>query len=87
MTAACRGPRCWLRQKQRSCDVCIASLGMGNWRRWGLERTAAGKVGVSRSICLPHLRIFLSMISSWAGVGGINWLVYVSRGIRALRST
>ena len=36
--------------------------------------------GVSRRICHPHLRIFLSMTSSWAGVGGKNWLVYVSRG-------
>ena len=65
----------------------MASLGIGSCRRCGLERTAAGKVGVRRRICRPHLRIFLSMISSWDGVGGMNWLVYVSRGMRALRKT
>ena len=29
VVSAWRGPRIWLRQKQRSCDVWIASLGMG----------------------------------------------------------
>ena len=87
MTAARRGPRFWLRQKQRSWDVWMASLCMGSWRRCRLERTAAGKVGVRRRICRPHLRIFLSMDSSWRGVGGTNWLVYVSRGMSALCRT
>ena len=31
---AWRGPRIWLRQKQRSCDVWIASLGMGMLIIW-----------------------------------------------------
>ena len=75
VTASCRGPRCWL--CQRSCEVCIASLGVRSWRRWGLDRTAAGNVGVSRRICLPHLSIFLSMISSWAGVRDESATQYV----------
>jgi hypothetical protein len=37
----------------------MASLGIGSCRRCGLERTAAGKVGVRRRICRPHLRIEL----------------------------
>ena len=55
--------------------------------RCRLDRTAAGKVGVRRRICRPHLRIFLSMDSSWRGIGGTNWLVYVSRGMSALCRT
>ena len=72
---ACRGPRIWLRQKHRSWDVWIASLGMGMLIMWGLARTAAGNVGVRRRIWRLHLRMRLSIISSCLGVGGMNWLV------------
>ena len=68
-------PRIWLRQKQRSWDVWIASLGMGMLIIWGLVRTAAGNVGVRRRIWRLHLRMRLSSISSCLGVGGMNWLV------------
>ena len=50
VVAACRGPRIWLRQKQRSWEVWMASLGIGILSRWGLDITAAGKVGVRRRI-------------------------------------
>ena len=72
---AWRGPRIWLRQKHRSWDVWIASLGMGMLIMWGLARTAAGNVGVRRRIWRLHLRMRLSSISSCLGVGGMNWLV------------
>ena len=75
VVSACLGPRIWLRQKQRSCEVWIASLGMGMLIMWGLARTAAGNVGVRRRIWRLHLRIRLSRISSCLGVGGMNWLV------------
>ena len=39
VVVAWRGPRIWLRQKQRSWDVWIASLGMGMLIIWGLART------------------------------------------------
>ena len=48
VVSACLGPRIWLRQKQRSWDVWMASLGMGMLIMWGLARTAAGNVGVRR---------------------------------------
>ena len=51
---ACLGPRIWLRQKQRSCEVWSASLGMGILIMWGLARTAAGNVGVRRKIWRLH---------------------------------
>ena len=72
---ACRGPRIWLRQKQRSWDVWIASLGKGMLIIWGRARTAAGNVGVTRRIWRLYLRMRLSSISSCLGVGGMNWLV------------
>ena len=75
VVVACRGPRIWLRQKHRSWDVWIASLGMGMLIMWGLARTAAGNVGVRRRIRRLHLRMRLSSISSCLGVGGMNWLV------------
>ena len=46
VVAACRGPRIWLRQKQRSCEVWMASLGIGILSSWGLDIAAAGKVGL-----------------------------------------
>ena len=72
MVAACRGPRIWLRQKQRSCEVWMASLGIGILSSWGLAIAAAGKVGVRRRIWRLHLRIFLSSASRCLGVGGMN---------------
>ena len=75
VVVAWRGPRIWLRQKQRSWDVWIASLGMGMLIMWGLARTVAGNVGVRRRIWRLHLRMRLSNISSCVGVGGMNWLV------------
>ena len=42
--AAWRRPLFWLRQKQRSWEVCIASLGMGSWRRCRLREY--GRVGL-----------------------------------------
>ena len=72
---AWRGPRIWLRQKQRSWDVWMVLIGMGILIMWGLARTAAGNVGVRRRIWRLHLRMRLSKISSWLGVGGMNWLV------------
>ena len=53
----------------------------------GLDMTAAGNVGVRRRIWRLHLRIFLSIASICWGLGGINWLVYVSLGMRACCST
>ena len=75
VVVAWRGPRFWLRQKQRSWDVWIASLGMGMLIMWGLARTAAGNVGVRRRFWRLHLRMRLSSISNCLGVGGMNWLV------------
>ena len=75
VVVAWRGPRIWLRQKQRSWDVWIASLGMGMLIMWGLARTAAGNVGVRRRIWRLHLRMRLSRVSNCLGVGGMNWLV------------
>ena len=71
VVVAWRGPRIWLRQKQRSWYVWIASLGMGMLIMWGL----AGNVGVRRRIWRLHLRMRLSKNSSCLGVGGMNWLV------------
>ena len=87
VVAACLGPRIWLRQKHRSWEVWIASLGIGILRSWGLDMTAAGNVGVRRRIWRLYLRIFLSIASICWGLGGINWLVYVSLGMRACCST
>ena len=84
---AWRGPQIWLRQKHRSWDMWIASLGMGMFITLGLVRTAAGNVGVRRRIWRLHLKIFLSIASICWGLGGINWLVYVSLGMRACYST
>ena len=75
VVVAWRGPRIWLRQKQRSWDVWIASLGIGMLIMWGLARTAAGNVGVRRRIWRLHLRMRLSSSSNCLGVGGMNWLV------------
>ena len=75
VVVACRGPRIWLRQKHRSWDVWMVSLGMGMLIIWGLAKTAAGNVGVRRRIWRLHLRMRLSRISSCLGVGGMNWLV------------
>ena len=69
MVSACLGPRIWLRQKQRSCEMWIASLGMGILIMWGLARTAAGNVGVRRRIWRLHLRMRLSSISKLFGRG------------------
>ena len=69
------GATVWLRQKQRSWDVWIASLSMGMLIMWGLVKTAAGNVGVRWRIWRLHLRMRLSSISSCLGVGGMNWLV------------
>jgi hypothetical protein len=69
------GPRIWLRQKQRSWDVWIASLGIGMLIIWRLVRMAAENVGVRRRIWRLHFRMRLSKISSCFGVDGKNWLV------------
>ena len=61
--------------------------GHWNFEELGLDITAAGNVGVRRRIWRLHLRIFLSIASICWGLGGINWLVYVSLGMRACCST
>ena len=51
--SACLGPRIWLRQKQRSCEVWIASLGMGMLIICGLARMAAGNVCEAEDLAAP----------------------------------
>ena len=75
VVVAWRGLRIWLRQKQRSWDVWIASLGMDMLIMWGLARTAAGNVGVRQRIWRLHLKMYLSKFSNCLGVGRMNWLV------------